>query len=367
MLKRYVNLPVDFTLLTFIIALLASFLNKPSISSKVLNVLLWIIPFSIFYLITMVYSPSNTYSLLKAGKLLMSILSLFIVTIIFSKKNSFIYFRAIFKIVYVALVTILTFLFVTGQFSTFFITGDLLLAPDYLSISTFLATSLFLYLKDRGFFINTVKILSLLAILLLGGRGPFVITVILLLIYFAKMLIRGSFIRNLIIYFIVIAGLFILSVELSLHERTFERLASLIEDPTDSYLNPRYPMWVFAWESFLEKPIFGHGLGSFGLYYLNVDMRAYPHNLILEILFEAGVIGLILAIIFGGRVSKYLKINNIALELKLILFFFLLDFMKSNSIEDLRVFLIWIGIILMSNISTEECVNHTAKEKLESI
>lgn len=353
MLKRYVNLPVDFTLLTFILALIATILIKPSINSKALNIILWLLPFSLFYLLTMVYSPSNNYSILKAGKFLMGIVSLLITTIVLSKENAFNYFKYIYKLVFIILISLLSFFYFSGQFSIVFLSGDLTLAPDYLSISAFLATSVFLFLKDRGIVNYILKIGALLAILILGGRGPFVISVLLLVIYYSTILIKGSFLKNLIVYSVVVFTLFMLSVEFSLHERTFDRLASLVVDPTDSYLNPRYPMWVFAWESFLDKPLIGHGIGSFGLHFLNIDMRAYPHNLVLEILFESGLVGLALLLIFGIRLFKFLNFANVHLELKLILVFFLLDFMKSNSIEDLRVFLMWIGIVLVSFVSTQ--------------
>lgn len=48
--------------------------------------------------------------------------------------------------------------------------------------------------------------------------------------------------------------------------------------------------------------IFGHGSGSFGYIYTGRDEMMYPHNLFLEILFEYGVIGLVLFLVMILRV-----------------------------------------------------------------
>lgn len=69
-------------------------------------------------------------------------------------------------------------------------------------------------------------------------------------------------------------------------------------------VSSRSTMWVIAWRSFLESPLFGHGLGSyvktyythFARYGLSETLAFYPHttmphNLILHVLSETGLIG----------------------------------------------------------------------------
>jgi O-antigen ligase len=48
-----------------------------------------------------------------------------------------------------------------------------------------------------------------------------------------------------------------------------------------------------AWDLILEAPLFGHGLGSFG-YMANFAAGGYPHNAILEIAVNGGLVGLLL-------------------------------------------------------------------------
>ena len=76
--------------------------------------------------------------------------------------------------------------------------------------------------------------------------------------------------------------------------------------------------------------LFGTGIGSFGYEWTGVDMRLYPHNIILEILFELGFIGLL---IFGYIL--YILWKNYSLYRKkyvsgFVLFYIFLNLMKSN-------------------------------------
>ena len=45
-------------------------------------------------------------------------------------------------------------------------------------------------------------------------------------------------------------------------------------------------------EYWLQRPLFGHGMGAWPVLHFQGDFRAYPHNLILEIMVEFGLCGL---------------------------------------------------------------------------
>lgn len=89
---------------------------------------------------------------------------------------------------------------------------------------------------------------------------------------------------------------------------------------------------------------FGNGIGSFGLLYMGNDGRAYPHNIFLEILFEVGLIGLILLLsIFLVVFYSGIKGN----KLLFVLFFYcFINAMKSSSFTDLWVLFSIMGLIL---------------------
>lgn len=72
-------------------------------------------------------------------------------------------------------------------------------------------------------------------------------------------------------------------------------------------LSVRLPLWISAWQMFLDAPLFGLGPGSYSLLYedylsrlelpawIRIDDRhmPWPHNLYLELLAERGVTGLL--------------------------------------------------------------------------
>ena len=61
------------------------------------------------------------------------------------------------------------------------------------------------------------------------------------------------------------------------------RVESISDDPT-GLSNPRFNMWVAGLNGFMDSPLIGNGIGSFGEYYTGLDSRGYPHNLFIEIM-----------------------------------------------------------------------------------
>lgn len=74
--------------------------------------------------------------------------------------------------------------------------------------------------------------------------------------------------------------------------------------PRDLAANSRVELAEASLRAWWEAPILGQGVGSFAPYWTGWDERAYPHNLILEVLAEQGVMGLFLALwMLGGAVA----------------------------------------------------------------
>lgn len=89
---------------------------------------------------------------------------------------------------------------------------------------------------------------------------------------------------------------------------------------------------------------FGHGIGSFGILYLGVDDRAYPHNLFIELLFELGIIGL--ALIVFLLVFTFLRAIRGEKIFLVLLFFCFLNAMKSSNLTDLWILFSIMGLSL---------------------
>jgi len=67
---------------------------------------------------------------------------------------------------------------------------------------------------------------------------------------------------------------------------------------------------------FAESPIIGHGIGSFPVYFNGIDIVNYPHNIIIEILSEVGLLGfaifssLVIYLLSIWKKKKYFKIGK---------------------------------------------------------
>jgi O-antigen ligase len=81
---------------------------------------------------------------------------------------------------------------------------------------------------------------------------------------------------------------------------------------TDPSAQGRLNFYHDAYELFLLHPIFGYGAGAFG-YLADNAVGGYPHNMILELLVEGGVVGLLLfsaffmPLAFRGLVSVFYR------------------------------------------------------------
>jgi O-antigen ligase len=73
--------------------------------------------------------------------------------------------------------------------------------------------------------------------------------------------------------------------------------------PRDIAANSRVELAKASLNAWWEAPILGQGIGSFALYSSGWDERSYPHNMILEVLAEQGIVGFALTIwILGAAI-----------------------------------------------------------------
>ena len=107
----------------------------------------------------------------------------------------------------------------------------------------------------------------------------------------------------------------------------------------------RLKHYDFFLENILEKPFFGWGFGSYGLYFLGIDERSSPHNVFVEIYFELGLLGLYFYLLF--LIFCYYKIFKSKSHLLYILFYLLLCLQFSFSLADLRLNYGFIAISLL--------------------
>ena len=123
----------------------------------------------------------------------------------------------------------------------------------------------------------------------------------------------------------------------------------------DPAIHSRLDAWELSWEIIKENPVIGIGLGGFNGYN-NIEWTKemkYPHNIILEMTSEGGVVGLLVLgslflVIFKSfrPVSQFLGLTSYVLLLTFFLFtLFLAMFSKDISSQSiLWIFIAFIGL-----------------------
>lgn len=133
---------------------------------------------------------------------------------------------------------------------------------------------------------------------------------------------------------------------------TAYRMMSMLASPgSSSSVESRVRLMRQAYEGWLSEPIVGQGLGSFGPNTGRGSARAYPHNIILEILYEGGIIGLVGATnlvvlsIRTFRRNRFAKVDGLGASVLLMFVFASITMMVSNTYADSRHFFMVLGLL----------------------
>lgn len=191
------------------------------------------------------------------------------------------------------------------------------------------------YLKfERGkqrlvtIILSLCNLVFLFELVLFGSRGPLLaIAVFILLFYIVKpgydhgAIIKKSrlLVGSVLLFLLVIFFPSIVDIleSLGIHSYSLTKIINMADEGTLS--NGRDSLAEMAISGFFEKPLFGHGLDLFGVRY---EDASYPHNFILQILYDGGIIFFLILIIPGIRLIKNLFRNCSYNQLVFFLFIF---------------------------------------------
>lgn len=111
-------------------------------------------------------------------------------------------------------------------------------------------------------------------------------------------------------------------------------------------------------DSWLDSPIWGHGVGAFSTAVIGEDIREYPHNIIMELAVETGLVGVMIftMMLIKALANPFISfrnqegLNKRVIRYLLVLFCFaFLNAMVSGDINDNRILFTWIALV--ANIS----------------
>lgn len=194
--------------------------------------------------------------------------------------------------------------------------------------------------------------ISILATLGLGARAALVLSLITIIPLFLTRIgtFRPSANKKIFYLIPVVVGIVVFLFDRISYfiNSGFLRFLSLFDLANDNPTSVRLEHYNFAIDHILSSPLtflFGEGIGSYGITLNGTDNIEYPHNIILEVWFELGLVGVIL---FSTSILMTLIIKS-SLLVKLIFIFFLLNAMKSQQLSGLRMLYGIMGLALTSS------------------
>jgi len=159
------------------------------------------------------------------------------------------------------------------------------------------AVFIVLTVTDRRLRLLGMVVLPLVTIALVasGSRGP-VLALCAGLVAALLFLLRDPTARRRLVLVLAALSAGAIAIPKLLPAATIQRSVSfLLGNGTGLSSNGRTHLWTEAWQAFTTHPLFGVGTGGFAQ--IEPSFK-YPHNLVLEVSAELGVVGLVLLLAF---------------------------------------------------------------------
>ncbi len=209
---------------------------------------------------------------------------------------------------------------------------------------------LLLYLKSES---KITLIFFLLVLLLSGARGPLLFTILaysMLLVsnpqdlkrLFTAKVFMWAIVGGSTCTFLVLQNEYMLQMV----EGSLNRMLLLFSDNAGESANIRFHHIRNAIDFISQEPILGYGLGSYGIITNNIDARAYPHNAILEVWFELGLLGLISYLLFCCY-HFFIVFRDVGVRAGGVIFYIFLNSLKSSSFTELKFMYGFFAIFLL--------------------
>ena len=334
-------------------------LKKIKIPKNYFKFFLIVLGFYAVILLSLIYSPSPKYKYIKSANFIVSII--YLIYPFFIRKIDI--KKALFLIKFVGL--FLSLFYIYQRYNYFlpsnvgrdtFYAKHRQLSVAYLGLGVLISITLL----HESFKKNWIQVLLLLFLIIaLGSRGSFVFSIIVLLLFHfkKKYSIKKWFSNGLsfiIIGLVIPIFLFYFDIKkYNIASAGISRFNSFLNILNDASVLGRIDYYTYTTKmifSSLNSILFGYGIGSYGVLYVNIDVRKYPHNIFLESWFELGIIGFVLMILI---ILIPFFINSKSLLLKAIYFFLVLSAMKTGNITDLWTLFLTIGLMYMNQENTD--------------
>ncbi len=190
-----------------------------------------------------------------------------------------------------------------------------------------------------------------------GGRGPLIAAIIAAMIPVCFAL-RIDFVNKTLsirkyVYPIIIISIIVVIGFIGLYDSgqitlTMKRLLVLTSDGMGNSAAARIHFYHNSIEYWKQSPLIGNGIGSWPILNKGIDARGYPHNLILEILVELGIVGLMIFMGFFSYAMLFIipkKKNPMQMLLLMLIVYVFVRSMFSGDVSENRLLFCCIGLM----------------------
>ncbi len=374
-----ITLPVDLTLLTFAILALVTFWrftrNGFKVSAEGLTpaILSTFLLFSGWLVLSLAYTASEQFSHEKVLKFIPNLFLVFPFLVKRFSVRKVLKYETLFGLASAFLwVLPILFLYRLQVYPRGYETSRTAVA-GYLQVALLLGILSIIGLSSRRpvwseKMDKVVALLSALGMILLGARGPILafLGILVIMIFLRKGFSLRFLLRKRVAVFAAVALILLVSTLVYfqseanvLFSRTFGRFQELIASFSGGEVEASTEVRFQLLSDFfghiftdVQSAVLGYGIGSFGIITRGEDVNLFPHNIILEIWFELGLVGLL---IFASFILLIVlkKVRYVYLS-KLVLLFIFLNLLKSYSLVDIRVPLSFLALYLASSNSQQE-------------
>tara|TARA_B110001452_G_C15241253_1_gene429788 strand:+ start:423 stop:1640 length:1218 start_codon:yes stop_codon:yes gene_type:complete len=375
-----INFPIDLTALSAALLVLSIlhniFIVRVKINKYQTNSLLMLLIFYSWIIITLTYSLSEKYSIIKTINFATNIIAF--CYIVFNKNLRILTFLRLNIIITILLGLWYIFISINlganllgeaqlSVYRVFYLSISYLLGINFLILST---SKNNIFLNKGNDFILSVLILGMM--FMIRARGPLLFSLLFFAIYLAIKIYKNRYTKTVykikeilrfslkfIIFLVATFSIYINNQKKinNLVSLTVGRFSLLIpKDGNVTNMGSSVTVRVDLFNKSIDlikadffRPIFGYGIGSYGIITKGKDERLYPHNIFLEIIIELGLIGLIIFLFyiyfnFFSTINKNYYISNFVI---LYIFF---NMFKSGSLIDFRVNFIFFSILLIPTL-----------------
>lgn len=348
---KWIPFPVDPMIIFggILVLLILVRLKKIVLSKGTLLMFVLFISFYIWLAFTSIYSVSPSFYKEKIILVLPSLMIYLFPALLFKDDTFIKAFDRVFNTMLVVTLVLMMFLYATGIFDILTTRIEDSKIPNYLKTSLFLGLGVLINFNKPAVFNKILIGFSIFFMIMLGGRGPVLLLGIVLLPMLYRKLKRldFSFMSLLVTSLVLSIGVYYIGKQPEITERLVNRISSIQEGDNSSL--ERVNDFYESTNTIINNPVLGVGNGGYGYEVASDDSLYYPHNLILEIWAELGIIGLIIFVIFllyQFKINKIIQNTYSNLYYNICFWYIFLETLITGSLVDMRIMVIWLALTL---------------------